>query len=98
VRSEVHGQPAIASWIGNRGFYGLGPGPKIGVYWNLLLSHPTNWGSVFGLQGVTFVNLQILPTRDGFDLAKTAFGVPVHAFDLMSAELAPHWRMDNNAA
>jgi tetratricopeptide (TPR) repeat protein len=68
----------------------LGPGPKVGICWRSRLRnngrqlHYSNlgeWGSIFALPSLRFVNLQYDECRAELDEARGEFGVAVHAFD-----------------
>jgi predicted O-linked N-acetylglucosamine transferase (SPINDLY family) len=67
----------------------LGPGPKIGFSWrsklivgerNLQYTMLDQWGPIFTLQGLHFVNLQYDGCSDELNEAQQRFGVPLHAF------------------
>jgi predicted O-linked N-acetylglucosamine transferase (SPINDLY family) len=67
----------------------LGPGPKIGFCWrsgittgerNLHYTTLDQWGPIFTLPGVHFINLQYDECSAELNEARQHFGVPLHAF------------------
>jgi len=67
----------------------LGPGPKVGFAWRSGLgtgSRSMNyttleeWGPIFAVPGVHFVNLQYDECTSELDAARQRFGVPLHVF------------------
>jgi tetratricopeptide (TPR) repeat protein len=67
----------------------LGPGPKIGFCWrsgittgerNLHYTILDQWGPIFTLPGVHFINLQYDECAAELNEARTKFGVPLHNF------------------
>ncbi|NNM82273.1 MAG: tetratricopeptide repeat protein [Burkholderiales bacterium] len=68
----------------------LGSGIKVGISWRsrhraaLRDVHYTrieDWGPVFSVPGLTFVNLQYDDCREEIDTARKLFGVKIHAFE-----------------
>ena len=68
----------------------LGPGLKVGICWRSMLkdslrnmhySQLSQWGPIFAVQGIQFVNLQYDNCRAELDEARRRFGVAIHAFD-----------------
>ncbi len=68
----------------------LGPGPKIGFGWrsgksgggrDLNYTTLEEWGPIFTVPDVHFVNLQYGDCADELDEARRRFGVPLHVFE-----------------
>ncbi len=66
---------------------GLGAGPKIGISWRSRLmtdarrafySSLSDWGPIFGVPGLQFVNLQYDRCEPELRAAESAFGVTIH--------------------
>jgi tetratricopeptide (TPR) repeat protein len=69
---------------------GIGPGLKVGFCWrsglrtgsrDLHYTKLDQWGPVFAVPGVDFVNLQYDRCEDELAEARKRFGVPLHSFD-----------------
>lgn len=67
----------------------LGPGPKVGFAWrsglrvgvrNMNYTTLDDWGPIFSVPGVHFVNLQYDECTAELDAARQRFGVPLHVF------------------
>ena len=67
----------------------LGPGPKIGFSWRsslmtgerpLYCTTLNQWGPIFNVDGVHFINLQYDECSAELEQARQQFGVPVHDF------------------
>lgn len=81
----------------------LGPGPKVGICWRSSLAHGRRnlhytslgqWGPIFGVPDVHFINLQYDDCADELAAARQTHGVTVHAF----ADLDLHNDLDEAAA
>ena len=68
----------------------LGGGLKVGISWRSRLSQKvrdihytelTEWGPIFAVPGINFINLQYDDCREEIAEAKARFGIEVHAWD-----------------
>jgi tetratricopeptide (TPR) repeat protein len=68
----------------------LGPGPKVGICWrsgmrnvdrNRYYTSLDDWGPIFGVPGVQFVNLQYDDCKAEIDAARARHGVDIHMLD-----------------
>jgi hypothetical protein len=77
----------VALWKEHLGH--LGAGLKVGISWRssnlkgrraLSCTSLDQWGAVFGVKGVHFVNLQYDECNTELAQARARFGVPIHAY------------------
>lgn len=68
----------------------LGPGPKVGICWrssvtnsfrSLYYTSLDQWGPIFAVPGIHFINLQYDECTAELEGARQNFGVTLHAFD-----------------
>ncbi|MBZ0104340.1 MAG: tetratricopeptide repeat protein [Sulfuricella denitrificans] len=66
---------------------GMGPGPRVGISWRSMkrggerdsfYTTLAQWGDIFRLPGIVFVNLQYGECRDELEEARRLFGVEIH--------------------
>lgn len=69
---------------------GTGPGLRVGISWrskhrtterNIYYTELSQWGPIFAVPGVTFVNLQYGECRAELDEARARFGIEIHAWE-----------------
>ena len=84
----VPDQERVAHWQGR--LEALNDRPKVGICWrskvrgagrNLAYTELPEWGPIFSVPGITFVNLQYDDCRAELEDARQRFGVEIHTWD-----------------